>query len=83
MLTGFRRCDLQAHPVVSTLEYPRVVLRHPLDLPVDRMPDEAEPMPCNGHPMTGLAYPQAADPGTPENTNRCIKSMHSSILVFR
>jgi hypothetical protein len=27
------------------------------DLPVDRMPDEAEPMPSNGHPMTGQAYP--------------------------
>ena len=51
------RLSIFNRTVVSTSEYPRVVPRHSPDLPVDRMPDEAEPMPSNGHPMTGLAYP--------------------------
>ena len=32
VLTGFRRSDLQPHPVVSTSEYPPVVARHSPDL---------------------------------------------------
>jgi hypothetical protein len=52
VLIGFRRSDLRAQPVVSGPEYPRVVPRHSPDPPVARMPDEAEPMPCNGHPMS-------------------------------